>query len=78
MVVVEPELLPTLQKAATECGLSDDRILVFDNHGQQVPAGFKSWRTLFEYGETDWPRFDDLAIAQKTTAALLFSSGTTG
>jgi acyl-coenzyme A synthetase/AMP-(fatty) acid ligase len=26
----------------------------------------------------DWPRFDDESTAQNTTAALLFSSGTTG
>ena len=78
MVVVEPELLPNVWKAAQEFGLSRDRILIFDNHGQKLEDGFRSWRVLFEHGESDWPRFDDLETAQNTTAALLFSSGTTG
>lgn len=30
------------------------------------------------HGEEDWLRFDDLKTAQETTAAMLFSSGTTG
>lgn len=31
-----------------------------------------------KFGEEDWVRFDDLKTAQTTTAARLFSSGTTG
>ena len=78
MVVVEPELLPNLRKAAEELGLPKHRILIFDNHGQGVPDGFSSWRVLFEHGAIDWPRFDDFKTAKSTIAALLFSSGTTG
>lgn len=78
MVLVEPEILPNLLKAAQEVGLPRDRILIFDNHGQNLEDGFRSWRVLFEHGEMDWPRFDDLETARNTTAALLFSSGTTG
>jgi 4-coumarate--CoA ligase len=33
---------------------------------------------LLGYGERDWVRFDDEERARGTTAALLFSSGTTG
>ena len=78
MVVVEPELLPNLQKAAEELGLPRKQILIFDNHGQGVPDGYRSWRVLFEHGAIDWPRFNDLETAKSTIAALLFSSGTTG
>lgn len=52
---------------------------MFDNlPDQAVPEGFKSWRTLLDHGEEDWVRFDDLETAQSTTAARMFSSGTTG
>ena len=31
-----------------------------------------------KHGEQDWVRFDDETTSMQTTAALLFSSGTTG
>ena len=77
-VVTEVELLPTLLKAAEQVGLSKDKILIFDNHGEKIPDGFKSWWSLFEHGEAEWSTFHDLETARDTTAALLFSSGTTG
>jgi 4-coumarate--CoA ligase len=78
--IVEPELLRHVQTAAQKNGIPNSRILILDTGlpGQMVPSGFKSWRTLFDHGETDWDRFDDLKTAQSTTAARLFSSGTTG
>ena len=75
VIIVEPGLLETCFKAATELNIPRERILLFadtDAHG------LKSWKTLFNYGESDWPRFADQSTAQHTTAALLFSSGTTG
>lgn len=78
MVVVQPELLQTLIPAAKELGIPNDRILIFDNPGDKVAKGFKSWRTLFEHGERDWPRFNDQKTQSQTTLARLFSSGTTG
>ncbi|KAJ4287275.1 hypothetical protein N0V90_012673 [Kalmusia sp. IMI 367209] len=38
----------------------------------------KSWRSLMQYGENDWKRWDDEGRSKETTAARLFSSGTTG
>ena len=79
-LIVEPEILKHAVKAADDSGaISRERILIFDNReGQEVPKGFKSWRTLLEHGEEDWERFDDAEISKKTTAARMFSSGTTG
>ncbi|CAK1367525.1 unnamed protein product [Cercospora beticola] len=79
-LIVEPEILKHALKAADDSGsISRDRILIFDNRERQkVPNGFKSWRTLLEHGEEDWERFDDVEISKKTTAARMFSSGTTG
>ena len=78
-LIVEPELLGNALKAADETGLPRGSISIFDNReGQSVPQGFKSWRTLLEHGEEDWVRFDDLETSKATTAARLFSSGTTG
>ena len=75
MVIAEPDLLPIVEGPANDLGIPKDRILAFsdepkDNH--------QSWRTLLNHGESDWPRFNDLDTAKKTTLARLFSSGTTG
>lgn len=74
-LVVEPELLESATAAAKEAGILESRILVFDSQGKNR---LKSWNVLFEHGESDWPRFNDLETAKNTTLARLFSSGTTG
>ena len=50
---------------------------MFDIH-QPLRHGFESWTALLKHGEQDWVRFDDEETSKKTTAARLFSSGTTG
>lgn len=77
-VISEPEIFDVVFKSATECGIPKSKIWVFDLFDQPIPTGFKSWRTLLEYGEKNWVRFDDHKTSQNTTAARLFSSGTTG
>lgn len=78
--IVEPELLKHVQTAAKDNHIPDSKILIFDTGlpGQSVPSGLNSWRTLFNHGEADWDRFNDLETAKNTQAASLFSSGTTG
>lgn len=53
-------------------------VWVFDNLGQIIPTGSRSWKQLLNFGEEDWVRFNDSKTASETTAARLFSSGTTG
>jgi acyl-coenzyme A synthetase/AMP-(fatty) acid ligase len=77
-LITEPEMLKSIQAAAKETGIPESRIWIFDVLGQRIPAGFKSWKALLEHGEKDWVRFDDEKTSQNTTAARLFSSGTTG
>lgn len=83
-LIVEPELLPNALKAAEEVGIPRSRIFVFDHHTPlSVPSsdqwdGLKSWRSLMEHGTSDWVRWDDEKKSKDTTAARLFSSGTTG
>jgi long-subunit acyl-CoA synthetase (AMP-forming) len=87
-LIVEPELLPNALKAAEEIGLPRERIFVFDHRtplDEEVTGpeegnwgGLKSWRELMRYGERDWERWDDEERSKETTAARLFSSGTTG
>lgn len=78
-LISEPEIMQNLSAAAEETGIPMSRIWVFDTTAaQRIPEGFRSWRTLLEHGEQDWIRFDDLATSENTTAARLFSSGTTG
>lgn len=79
-IVVEPELLDTCLKAAAEVGLPRSRIILFAEKGSLAEQryGLRCWRELFEHGEMEWPKFDDESTAKNTTAALLYSSGTTG
>ncbi|EGP86358.1 4-coumarate,CoA ligase-like protein, partial [Zymoseptoria tritici IPO323] len=78
-LVVEPEILKHALEAATASSLPQENIFIFNNRDDQVvPSGFKSWRTLLQHGEEDWVRWDDAERSKSTTAAHLFSSGTTG
>jgi len=45
---------------------------------EEKDGELKSWRSLMQVGESDWERWDDEAKSKETTAARLFSSGTTG
>lgn len=38
----------------------------------------KSWRSLMQHGEQNWESWNDEQRSKQTTAARLFSSGTTG
>ena len=76
-LIVEPELLDPILKAIKECNIPQKNIWMFDIH--QAPRdGFKSWSVLLDHGEQDWVRFDDEETSKNTTAARLYSSGTTG
>jgi acyl-CoA synthetase (AMP-forming)/AMP-acid ligase II len=77
-LISEPEILDPLLRAAGETGIPDRHVWVFDNLNQPIPAKRQSWKELLSFGEEDWVRFDDIETAQSTTAARLFSSGTTG
>ncbi|KAF2847838.1 4-coumarate-CoA ligase-like protein [Plenodomus tracheiphilus IPT5] len=87
-ILVEPELLPNALKAAEKAGIPCERVFVFDHHtaidvpvsdkGEGTWGGVKSWRALMMLGERDWIRWDDEGRSRDTTAARLFSSGTTG
>ncbi|OQD82477.1 hypothetical protein PENANT_c021G01544 [Penicillium antarcticum] len=77
-LISEPEILDFLLGAAKLTTIPGENISVFDNRGQSIPNGMRSWRKLLEFGEEDWVRFNALKTTQETTAARLFSSGTTG
>lgn len=77
-VISEPEILAPVLAAVKERDTPDANVLIFDVLGQEVPAGRRSWNDLFNHGEQDWVAFNDLQRAKETTAARLFSSGTTG
>lgn len=77
-LITEPEMLEPMLAAAKECNVPRENMWIFNVLGQAVPEGFKSWKELLQCGEEDWVRFDDLETSKNTTAARLFSSGTTG
>lgn len=77
-VISEPEILGPILEAAKECNVPQSNIWIFDTLGQPIPSGFRSWKTLMDHGEQDWVRFNDEKVSKATTAARLYSSGTTG
>ncbi|EEP79425.1 hypothetical protein UREG_04271 [Uncinocarpus reesii 1704] len=77
-VISEPEILENVLLAAKDNDVSSSRVWVFNTNGRPLPAGRRSWTDLLNHGEEDWVRFDDLETCKSTTAARLFSSGTTG
>ncbi|KAB8349815.1 hypothetical protein FH972_023828 [Carpinus fangiana] len=81
MLIVEPELLSTTLQAAKEAGLPRSAVLVFDHKGNEIIPPehniLKRWRSLLDHGERDWVRLKG-TDTRTTTAARLFSSGTTG
>jgi len=76
--ISETALLPAVQKACSETGIPTSNIFVLDIDSSPIPAGFRSWTWLQQHGEQDWERLDDKRISETTSAARLFSSGTTG
>ncbi|KAL1956765.1 hypothetical protein VTO42DRAFT_6818 [Malbranchea cinnamomea] len=76
--VSEPEILDNLLTACKENNIPMSNVWIFNTQGQPLPAGHKSWEELLKHGEEDWVRFDDQKLCETTTAARLFSSGTTG
>lgn len=78
-LIVAPELLQgPILSAARDCQIPQFRQWVFNHGDENVPVGFASWASLLEHGERDWVRFDDEETSRTTTAARLYSSGTTG
>ncbi|KAG0650962.1 Acyl-ligase azaF [Hyphodiscus hymeniophilus] len=77
-LITEPEMLDNVLAAAKTSGVPLSNLWIFDNMGQSIPSGFKSFKDLMNHGEKDWVRFDDEKTSKETTAARLFSSGTTG
>uniref|UniRef100_A0A093XTW5 Putative acyl-coenzyme A synthetase n=1 Tax=Talaromyces marneffei PM1 TaxID=1077442 RepID=A0A093XTW5_TALMA len=77
-----PEPLSESLAAADAIGLPRERTWVFDTFEEDfsAPKDVRSWKTLLQPGESsgDWYRFDDLETSRETTAAIQFSSGTTG
>lgn len=76
--VTEPTTAKNVRKAAQACGITKPSVWLFDEHLKASISGYSSWRELLIHGEADWIRFNDENTAKNTTAALLFSSGTTG
>lgn len=78
-LIAQPGVMTEAVKAADTVGLPRSHIFIFDTKATQaVPEGFNSWKELMCHGEADWVRFNDLERSKNTTAARLFSSGTTG
>ncbi|PQE27174.1 AMP-binding enzyme protein [Rutstroemia sp. NJR-2017a WRK4] len=77
-LITEPEMLDSALSAAKECSIPPSNIWIFDVLDQDIPSGFRSFKELMNHGEKDWVRFDDEKTSKETTAARLFSSGTTG
>lgn len=75
----ESTILAALLVAGKANGIPESNVWIFDPiTPDKLSAGQRSWRELMDRGEQDWVRFDDKKVSSDTTAARLFSSGTTG
>ncbi|KAI9735365.1 MAG: hypothetical protein M1818_006560 [Claussenomyces sp. TS43310] len=77
-VITEAALLPKVLEATDKLAIRRENVWIFDVRDITIPPGFKSWTELMNHGEADWQRFDDEKTARETTAARLFTSGTSG
>ena len=76
--IAESTTVKDVLKAARACGIADPRVWLFNEHINSLVDGYPSWKELLTHGEADWIRLTDEDSVRNTTAALLFSSGTTG
>lgn len=77
-VLTQETLLDSALEAAKEVGIADQNVIIFNPTGPPTNSNRSQWSDLLQHGEEDWIRFDDYETSSNTTAAFLFSSGTTG
>lgn len=76
--VTESQFLSNILQACSATGIPKSNVFVFNTNNEPVPSDLRSWTWLFRQGEQDWERFDSKETSETTSAARLFSSGTTG
>lgn len=81
LLFVEPMFLDTVLKAAERSGLPQERIFLFSDKPCEEKQGVNDWRTMLGSDQDaqswHWRRMG-AEECKKTTAALNYSSGTTG
>lgn len=77
-ILVQPELSQTLPDVAAACKIPQSRILMIDLDSPDAHDSPTSLHALLQHGEADWIKFDNEETAKRTTAALLWTSGTSG
>ena len=88
LIEPDPTIIKNIVAAAKDCNIPVSNLFLFDVLGQQLPGSLlaevpeareiRSWKWLFNQGESDWERFNDKHLSETTPAARMFSSGTTG
>ena len=76
-VLVQPDLLDPVLAGIKDTAITEDKVIIFNPNQEATPSGFLQWSDLLKHGEQDWVTLSGQA-SKDTTAALLFSSGTTG
>jgi 4-coumarate--CoA ligase len=76
-ILCSSDVLPNITKAAKECDIPDDRIVVMSSIPQ---FSFKtlSGVELLSENNLPWTRIADRTVLDRTRICLLYSSGTTG
>lgn len=75
-IITETSLLGKAQAAASSCTIDPSSIFLCDGH-ETFPSDPRSWRSLLQYGETDWDVLSE-SDAANTPTAYYSTSGTTG
>ncbi|KAK5690313.1 hypothetical protein LTR17_025976 [Elasticomyces elasticus] len=78
-IITQADTLSTVLEASKDLPLAKSSVWIFGSSNPRLtPYGFPLWSALFKHGERDWYRFENEEQCRTTTAAYLFSSGTTG
>ena len=77
-ILSEPAIAAPLLKAAARVNIPHNMIRIYNPMGDLDTTGCQPWTELLSHGESDWVRFDSLEKCKNTTAARLFTSGTSG
>jgi acyl-CoA synthetase (AMP-forming)/AMP-acid ligase II len=69
------DTIDTAVAAAEKCNILQENIFVLHFHEEEVPNGYKSWRSLLKHGTRNWLSVNNPA---DTTAVHASTSGTSG
>ena len=78
LVICSKDLQDVAAKAALQCGIKLDRVLVFDQKPDLQLRTAAGHEVIITSKSLDWQKITNLSELEDTTTCILYSSGTTG